>query len=128
MIEGLEKSLSSSEEEEEEDNKKKEEKKTETAVAAKETKPKREFVNAKGYDGDECSIDEEELRGLRAAFKFWPVTIRWHLARTFEIWTFAFTFVIRRVSLGLKWTYKGGYTEEKRTARLERLAQWLRLC
>ena len=127
LIEGLEKSLSSSEEEEEEDNKKKEEKKTETAVAAKETKPKREFVNAKGYDGDECSIDEKNCAVSEPPLNFGRLRSVGTLSRTFEIWTFAFTFVIRRVSLGLKWTYKGGYTEEKRTARLERLAQWLRL-
>ena len=127
LIEGLEKSLSSSEDEEEEENKKKEEKKTETAVAAKETKPKREFVNAKGYDGDECSIDEKNCAVSEPPLNFGRLRSVGTLSRTFEIWTFAFTFVIRRVSLGLKWTYKGGYTEEKRTARLERLAQWLRL-
>ena len=127
LIEGLEKSLSSSEDEKEEDNKKKEEKKTETAVAAKETKPKRQFVNAKGYDGDECSIDEKNCAVSEPPLNFGRLRSVGTLSRTFEIWTFAFTFVIRRVSLGLKWTYKGGYTEEKRTARLERLAQWLRL-
>jgi len=130
LIEGLEKSLSSSRDEKEE--KKKEETKTKTAVAAeantKETKPKkREFVNAKGYDGDECSVDEDNCAVSEPPLNFGRLRSVGTLSRSFEIWSFAFTFVIRRVSLGLKWTYKGGYTEEKRTARLERLAKWLRL-
>jgi predicted unusual protein kinase regulating ubiquinone biosynthesis (AarF/ABC1/UbiB family) len=49
------------------------------------------------------------------------------IARSFEIWSFVFAFVFRRVFIGVKWSYKGGYTEEKRIARLERLANWLRL-
>ena len=49
------------------------------------------------------------------------------IARTFEIWSFVVAFVFRRVFIGVKWSYKGGYTEEKRVARLERLANWLRL-
>ena len=127
LIEGLEKSLSSSRDEKEEE-KKKEETKTKTAVAAEETKPKkREFVNAKGYDGDECSVDEDNCAVSEPPLNFGRLRSVGTISRSFEIWTFAFTFVIRRVSLGLKWTYKGGYTEEKRTARLERLAKWLRL-
>ena len=49
------------------------------------------------------------------------------IARSFEIWSFVIAFVFRRVFIGVKWSYKGGYTEEKRVARLERLANWLRL-
>ena len=129
LIEGLEKSLSSSRDDEKEEEKKKEETKTKTAsVAAEETKPKkREFVNAKGYDGDECSVDEDNCAVSEPPLNFGRLRSVGTISRSFEIWTFAFTFVIRRVSLGLKWTYKGGYTEEKRTARLERLAKWLRL-
>jgi len=129
LIEGLEKSLSSSSRDEKEEEKKKEETKTKTAsVAAEETKPKkREFVNAKGYDGDECSVDEDNCAVSEPPLNFGRLRSVGTISRSFEIWTFAFTFVIRRVSLGLKWTYKGGYTEEKRTARLERLAKWLRL-
>ena len=130
LIEGLEKSLSSSQDEEEEDKKKKETKTTAkaTTTATKETaKPKREFVNAKGYAGDECSIDEDNCAVSEPPLNFGRLRSVGTIARSFEIWSFALTFVIRRVSLGLKWTYKGGYTEEKRTARLERLAKWLRL-
>ena len=71
-------------------------------------------------DEDNCAVSEPPLN-------FGRLRSVGTISRSFEIWTFAFTFVIRRVSLGLKWTYKGGYTEEKRTARLERLAKWLRL-
>ena len=130
LIEGLEKSLSSSRDDEKEEEKKKEETKTKTAVSSAEgeTKPKkREFVNAKGYDGDECSVDEDNCAVSEPPLNFGRLRSVGTISRSFEIWTFAFTFVIRRVSLGLKWTYKGGYTEEKRTARLERLAKWLRL-
>jgi predicted unusual protein kinase regulating ubiquinone biosynthesis (AarF/ABC1/UbiB family) len=38
-----------------------------------------------------------------------------------------FAFVIRRVGLELKFTYKGGFTEAKKLERTERLANWLRL-
>ena len=131
LIEGLEKSLSSSQDEEEEDKKKKKETKTTakaTTTATKETaKPKREFVNAKGYAGDECSIDEDNCAVSEPPLNFGRLRSVGTISRSFEIWSFALAFVIRRVSLGLKWTYKGGYTEEKRTARLERLAKWLRL-
>jgi predicted unusual protein kinase regulating ubiquinone biosynthesis (AarF/ABC1/UbiB family) len=92
-----------------------------------EKKIKRVFVNAKGYDGDECSIDEANCAVSEPPLNFGRLRSVGTIARSFEIWSFAFTFVIRRVSLGLKWTYKGGYTEEKRLARLERLAKWLRL-
>jgi predicted unusual protein kinase regulating ubiquinone biosynthesis (AarF/ABC1/UbiB family) len=47
--------------------------------------------------------------------------------RTVEIWSFVFAFVIRRVGLELKFTYKGGFTEAKKLERTERLANWLRL-
>mmetsp|Transcript_15793 Transcript_15793/g.38444 ORF Transcript_15793/g.38444 Transcript_15793/m.38444 type:complete len:823 (+) Transcript_15793:2-2470(+) len=47
--------------------------------------------------------------------------------RTLEIWSFVFSFVFRRVTLGAKFTYKGGFTEAKKLARTERLAAWLRL-
>ena len=47
--------------------------------------------------------------------------------RTIEIWSFVFAFVIRRVGLELKFTYKGGFTEAKKLERTERLANWLRL-
>jgi predicted unusual protein kinase regulating ubiquinone biosynthesis (AarF/ABC1/UbiB family) len=47
--------------------------------------------------------------------------------RTLEIWSFVFSFVIRRVSLELKFTYKGGFTEAKKLERTEKLANWLRL-
>ena len=44
------------------------------------------------------------------------------LVRTLEIWSFVFSFVIRRVSLELKFTYKGGFTEAKKPERTEKLA------
>ena len=47
--------------------------------------------------------------------------------RTLEIWSFVFAFVFRRVSLELKFTYKGGFTEAKKLERTEKLANWLRL-
>lgn len=47
--------------------------------------------------------------------------------RTLEIWSFVFAFLFRRVSLELKFTYKGGFTEAKKLERTEKLANWLRL-
>ena len=47
--------------------------------------------------------------------------------RTLEIWGFVFNFLFRRVSLNLKFTYKGGFTEAKKLERTEALAKWLRL-
>merc|ERR1719424_849179 len=47
--------------------------------------------------------------------------------RTVEIWGFVFNFLFRRVSLNLKFTYKGGFTEAKKLEREEALAKWLRL-
>ena len=47
--------------------------------------------------------------------------------RTLEIWSFVFAFVFRRVALNLKFTYKGGFSEEKKLKRTEELAKWLRL-
>mmetsp|Transcript_12079 Transcript_12079/g.19500 ORF Transcript_12079/g.19500 Transcript_12079/m.19500 type:complete len:773 (+) Transcript_12079:127-2445(+) len=47
--------------------------------------------------------------------------------RTLEIWSFVFNFVFRRLTLDLKFTYKGGFTEAKKLARTEVLATWLRL-
>ena len=47
--------------------------------------------------------------------------------RTLEIWSFVFAFLFRRVSLELKFTYKGGFTEAKKLERTEQLANWLRL-
>ncbi len=48
--------------------------------------------------------------------------------RTFEIWSFVFKFVLKRVALNLKWTYfgKGGFSEERKKARLVAQASWLR--
>ena len=72
-------------------------------------------------DEDNCAVSEPPLN-------FGRLRSVGTISRSFEIWSVCvYAFVIRRVSLGLKWTYKGGYTEEKRTARLERLAKWLRL-
>jgi hypothetical protein len=48
--------------------------------------------------------------------------------RTFEIWSFVFKFVLKRIALNLKWTYAlaGGFSEEKKKARLVAQAVWLR--
>ena len=46
--------------------------------------------------------------------------------RTFEIWSFVFKFVLKRIALNLKWTYWGKYSEEKKKARLVAQAVWLR--
>lgn len=48
--------------------------------------------------------------------------------RTFEIWSFVFKFVLKRIALNLKWTYglAGGFSEEKKRARLVAQAVWLR--
>jgi hypothetical protein len=46
--------------------------------------------------------------------------------RTFEIWSFVFKFVLKRVALNLKWTYWGKFSEATKKERLQRLAVWLR--
>jgi predicted unusual protein kinase regulating ubiquinone biosynthesis (AarF/ABC1/UbiB family) len=95
---------------------------TGSAVTAEAKKPKK-FVNAKTYDeedGDDVVVSEPPLN-------FGRLKSVGTIARSFEIWSFVFAFVFRRVFIGVKWSYKGGYTEEKRIARLERLANWLRL-
>lgn len=48
--------------------------------------------------------------------------------RTFEIWSFVFKFVLKRIALNLKWTYllAGGFSEERRKERLKAQAVWLR--
>lgn len=93
--------------------------KVEGATVAK--KPKK-FVNAKTYDDD-----EEDVVVSEPPLNFGRLKSVGTIARTCEIWSFVFAFVFRRVFIGVKWSYKGGYTEEKRIARLERLANWLRL-
>lgn len=90
-------------------------------VVKKETTPKA-FVNAK-------TIDESDFEDVVVSEP--PLNIErlksvGTIARSFEIWSFVVAFVFRRVFIGVKWSYKGGYTEEKRIARLERLASWLR--
>ena len=49
--------------------------------------------------------------------------------RTFEIWSFVFKFVLKRLALNMKWTYfgKGGFSEERKKARLVAQAAWLRV-
>jgi len=48
--------------------------------------------------------------------------------RTWEIWSFVFKFVLKRLALNLKWTYAlaGGFSEERKKARLVAQAVWLR--
>ena len=46
--------------------------------------------------------------------------------RTFEIWSFVFKFVLKRLALNLKWTYRGKFSEAAKKERLQRLAVWLR--
>lgn len=83
----------------------------------------------KGFEGTK-TVDEGDYEGVVVSEP--PLNIErlksvGTIARSFEIWSFVVAFVFRRVFIGVKWSYKGGYTEEKRVARLERLASWLRL-
>jgi predicted unusual protein kinase regulating ubiquinone biosynthesis (AarF/ABC1/UbiB family) len=46
--------------------------------------------------------------------------------RRFDIWVFAFTLLYRLWSNNKKWTYPGGYSEEKLVARRKAQAAWIR--
>jgi predicted unusual protein kinase regulating ubiquinone biosynthesis (AarF/ABC1/UbiB family) len=46
--------------------------------------------------------------------------------RRFDIWVFALTLLYRLWSNGKKWTYPGGYSEEKLFARRKAQAAWIR--
>lgn len=113
-VAGLESALASSDESDASVKKEEE--------AAPEKKP-RAFVNAKTIDED----DYEDVVVSEPPLNIERLKSVGTIARTFEIWSFVVAFVFRRVFIGVKWSYKGGYTEEKRIARLERLANWLRL-
>ena len=84
-------------------------------------KPKA-FVNAKTID----ESDYEDVVVSEPPLNIERLKSIGTIARSFEIWSFVAAFVFRRVFIGVKWSYKGGYSEEKRIARLERLASWTR--
>ncbi|MEM6613109.1 MAG: AarF/ABC1/UbiB kinase family protein [Cyanobacteria bacterium P01_C01_bin.72] len=46
--------------------------------------------------------------------------------RRLDIWVFAFSFLFRNWRNGRKWTYMGGFTPEKQTARRRAQAIWIR--
>jgi predicted unusual protein kinase regulating ubiquinone biosynthesis (AarF/ABC1/UbiB family) len=46
--------------------------------------------------------------------------------RFIDIWTFFLSFLLGRWSLNKSWTYRGGITDEKRTARRRSQAIWIR--
>ena len=59
-------------------------------------------------------------------------TYRWnkenysHLRRRIDIWLFVLSFLFKLWCNGKKWTYQGGYTEEKLAARSKKQAAWVR--
>jgi predicted unusual protein kinase regulating ubiquinone biosynthesis (AarF/ABC1/UbiB family) len=72
-------------------------------------------------------LEKEEAKVSEPPLNFDRLKSVGTFVRTVEIWSFVFAFVIRRVGLELKFTYKGGFTEAKKLERTERLANWLRL-
>jgi predicted unusual protein kinase regulating ubiquinone biosynthesis (AarF/ABC1/UbiB family) len=46
--------------------------------------------------------------------------------RRFDIWVFVLALLLKLWSNGKKWTYSGGYTEEKFAARRKKQAAWIR--
>ncbi|XP_044469491.1 protein ACTIVITY OF BC1 COMPLEX KINASE 8, chloroplastic [Mangifera indica] len=48
------------------------------------------------------------------------------IQRTMEIWGFVLTFIFKAWLNNLKFTYRGGMTEEKKTLRRKSLAKWLK--
>jgi predicted unusual protein kinase regulating ubiquinone biosynthesis (AarF/ABC1/UbiB family) len=70
----------------------------------------------------------EPVANLEAAKK----SYRWNQKnysrnrRRFDIWVFVFTLLFQFWRNGKKWTYAGGYSEEKLAARRQRQAVWIR--
>ncbi len=48
------------------------------------------------------------------------------IRRRFDIWVFVLTFLFEMWCNGKKWTYRGGYTEEKLSQRRKKQAIWIR--
>jgi predicted unusual protein kinase regulating ubiquinone biosynthesis (AarF/ABC1/UbiB family) len=82
---------------------------------------------AKEPKAAEAKLEKEEAKVSEPPLNFDRLKSVGTFVRTVEIWSFVFAFVIRRVGLELKFTYKGGFTEAKKLERTERLANWLRL-
>ena len=72
-------------------------------------------------------VEEEKVAVSEPPLNFDRLKSVGTFVRTLEIWGFVFNFLFRRVSLNLKFTYKGGFTEAKKLEREEALAKWLRL-
>ena len=72
-------------------------------------------------------VEEEKVAVSEPPLNFDRLKSVGTFVRTLEIWGFVFNFLFRRVSLNLKFTYKGGFTEAKKLERTEALAKWLRL-
>ncbi|WP_099237679.1 ABC1 kinase family protein [Synechococcus sp. BDU 130192] len=59
-------------------------------------------------------------------------TYRWNRGnysknrRRFDIWVFVLTLIFKLIRNGKKWTYAGGFTEEKLAARQKIQAQWIK--
>ena len=72
-------------------------------------------------------VEEEKVAVSEPPLNFDRLKSVGTFVRTLEIWGFVFNFLFRRVSLNLKFMYKGGFTEAKKLERTEALAKWLRL-
>ena len=72
-------------------------------------------------------VEEEKVAVSEPPLNFDRLKSVGTFVRTLEIWGFVFNFLFRRVSLNLKFTYKGGFTEAKKLEREAELAKWLRL-
>ena len=76
--------------------------------------------------------NSNDTKRSRLALESAPKSYRWnqkkysHTRRRFDIWKFAFTLSFRLWRDNRKWTYVGGYTEEKATARRQALAVWIK--
>ena len=75
----------------------------------------------------DSKAEEEEVAVSEPPLNFDRLKSVGTFVRTLEIWSFVIKFVFRRLSLNMKFTYKGGFTEEKKLRRTEELANWLRL-
>jgi predicted unusual protein kinase regulating ubiquinone biosynthesis (AarF/ABC1/UbiB family) len=84
---------------------------------------KKAWENIARRDGKQVVVSKA-AGGDWAKFKSYAV---WQ--RTYEIWSFAILFVIKRVLIGQKWTYdkkKGGMTPDAQAERRRALAVWLK--